>query len=189
MSIEFVDSKSEVQTRGGDRRADKGKPAGDVERRVSTADRRHENNCQYVTFYLGDHYLGVEVEKVQEVFTTRDMTGVPLAQPAIAGLINLRGHIIITIDLRKRLVFEERDSEENQMSIVIRTTEGQVNIIVDKIGGVVEVRPDLFESPPTNLEGQLKRVVKGIYKLEGQLLLTLHTELITQVDCETGPEQ
>ncbi|MBN4054172.1 chemotaxis protein CheW [Nitrospira defluvii] len=184
MSIEFVDTESEQgpQTRGKDRRVEKGNPPGDAERRVATFDRRRENNRQYVTFFLRDHYLGLEVESVQEVFTKKDMTGVPLASEAIVGLINLRGHIIVSIDLRKRLNFEERSDEGDVMSIVVRTSDGKVNLIVDRIGGVIEVRPDLFEAPPTTLGGQLQKVVKGIYKLEGQLLLALDTELIAQMD-------
>lgn len=184
MSIEFSDIESEqsAQTREKERRVKKGCPPDDVERRVATSDRRHENNRQYVTFFLGDHYLGLEVESVQEVFTPREITGVPLAPEAISGLINLRGHIIVSIDLRKRLNFEERPAESDTMSIVVRISAGQVNLIVDRIGGVIDVRPDLFEAPPTTLESQLQKVVKGIYKLDGQLLLALDTELITQID-------
>ncbi len=168
--------------RGADRREmDVGASADQKNRRITTADRRHENNRQYATFFLDTHYLGVEVENVQEVFTAKAMTPVPLSDPMIAGLINLRGHIIMTIDLRRRLGFDDRPPEDEVMSIVVRTSDGPVNLLVDRIGDVIEVRPDLFESSPPTLESRLKASIDGVYKLEDRLLLALNTELASEV--------
>lgn len=146
-----------------------------------TTDRQDENDRKYATFFLGSHYLGVKVENVQEVFTAKEMTTVPLASPMIAGLINLRGHIIMTIDLRRRLGFDDRPPEDEVMSIVVRTSDGPVNLLVDRIGDVIEVRSDLFEAAPATLEPRLKETIDGIYKLETGLLLALNTELASEV--------
>jgi len=167
--------------RGEERRGPKLVPSEGVERRRATADRRHLNNRNYATFFLDDHYLGVEVEKVQEVFTARDMTPVPLASPVIAGLINLRGQIITAIDLRKRLGFSDRSSNKEIMNLVILTEGGVVDLVVDKIGDVVSVSPDLFDYPPSTLDQRLDGVVEGVYKLEGRLLLALNTEALVEV--------
>lgn len=144
-------------------------------------DRRLEKRRQYATFYLEDHFLGVEVGTVQEVFKAKPMTAVPLAPQTISGLINLRGHIIMTIDLRKRLGFQTRPPEEKPMSIVVRTSDGLVNMLVDRIGDVIYVLPELFEAPPTTLDPQISETLEGVYKLEDKLLLALVTEKITQV--------
>ena len=45
---------------------------------------------QFCTFHVGDLYLGIEVERVQEVLRDCDITPVPTAQPSVRGLINLR---------------------------------------------------------------------------------------------------
>jgi purine-binding chemotaxis protein CheW len=58
---------------------------------------------QFCTFYLDDHFFGIEVENVQEVLRHQAMTRVPLAPVLIGGLINLRGQIVTAIDLRQRL--------------------------------------------------------------------------------------
>ena len=54
---------------------------------------------QLCTFTLNGLYFGIEVEKVQEVIRHQQMTGVPLADPVVHGLINLRGQIVTAIDL------------------------------------------------------------------------------------------
>ncbi len=177
-----LDHVEDHENRKSDRRVEKSDPPDGKERRDAIADPREAYNRQYVTFYLGDHYLGIEVEKVQEVFKSKEMTGVPLASSEIAGLINLRGHIIITLDLRKRLGFKEGSPQDEEMSIVVRTEDGQVNLLVDRIGGVIEVRPDLFEETPPTLDKRLAKVIKGIYKLKDCLLLALDSDLVTRIE-------
>ncbi len=172
---------NELIDRGPQRRKQDARLPDEFEQRVETADRRFENNRQFATFYLENHFLGIEIEKVQEVFLSKKMTPVPMSSPAVAGLINLRGQIIMTIDLRKQLGFKEKRSGEEPMSIVVRSSDGPVNLLVDEIADVIYVRPDLFECPPKTLDDRLGKAIEGVYKLEDKLLLALDTELATRV--------
>ena len=45
---------------------------------------------------------------MQEIIRYQEMTRVPLAPPAVRGLINLRGQIVTAIDLRRCLELNER---------------------------------------------------------------------------------
>lgn len=178
---EIADSRTVVEREADRRESGPSSPEG-IDRRIATADRRHLNNRKYATFFLDGHYLGVEVEKVQEVFTARNMTPVPLASPMIAGLINLRGQIITAIDLRRRLGFSDRAEGAETMNLVVLTESGVVDLVVDKIGDVIGVYADLFDFPPSTLDPRLEGVVEGVYKLEGQLLLALNTEILVDID-------
>ncbi|MCH7623663.1 MAG: chemotaxis protein CheW [Nitrospinae bacterium] len=133
-------------------------------------------NRQYCTFYLGDLFFGVEVENVQEVFKYQEMTRVPLAHSVVRGLINLRGQIITAIDLRARLGMDELPDGKLPMNVVVRTEEGVVSLLVDKIAEVLEVSEDNFERPPDTIDEITRELVLGVYKLENKLLLTLDTE-------------
>jgi len=130
---------------------------------------------QFCTFYLNKHFFGIEVEKVQEVFRYQEMTPIPLAPPTIKGLINLRGQIMTAIDLRKRLQMPDRPDGELPMNVVIRTPGGAVSLLVDEIGDVLEMSLDDYEPPPDTIEGITRDLVRGVYKLEGTLLLILDT--------------
>jgi purine-binding chemotaxis protein CheW len=58
---------------------------------------------QLATFRLDGDLYGIEVEHVQEVLRSQQLTRVPLAPTAVAGLINLRGQVVTAIELRERL--------------------------------------------------------------------------------------
>lgn len=131
---------------------------------------------QFCTFQLGSLFLGVRVHDVQEVIRYQDLTRVPLAPSTVQGLINLRGQIVTAIDLRKRFRLEERAANVLPMNVVVRTNDGPVSLLVDEIGDVLEVSGDLWEAPPETMNPSTRELVRGIYKLEGKLLLELDAE-------------
>ena len=133
---------------------------------------------QYTTFYLDDMFFGVEVRKVQEVLRYQPMTPVPLAPPIIRGLINLRGQIVTAVDLRRRLGLSPRHSAELPLNVVVRSDDGAFSLLVDEIGDVLEVNPELYEAPPDNMSAQQREMIEGVYKMEGRLLLVLATDQV-----------
>jgi purine-binding chemotaxis protein CheW len=131
---------------------------------------------QFCTFYLNDQFLGVPVERVQEVIRFQEMTRVPLVPSVIRGLINLRGQIVMAIDLRRRFGMPERPQSELPINVVVRTEDGPVSFLVDEIGDVLEVEEHSFESAPDTLCGPARELVRGVYKLRERLMLVLDAE-------------
>ena len=92
------------------------------------------NAQQFCTFYVDRQFFGVPVQQVQEVIRYQEMTRVPLVPRVIRGLINLRGQIVVAIDLRRRLNAPERPEEQLPMNVVVRTADGALSLLVDEIG-------------------------------------------------------
>jgi purine-binding chemotaxis protein CheW len=136
---------------------------------------------QFCTFLLEGSLFGVPVPQVQEVIRVQPMTPVPLAPPAVEGMINLRGQIVLAIDLRRRLSLGERSAGELPMNVVMRTPDGAVSLLVDEIGDVVEVDQSTFEAPPETLRGPVRSMILGVHKLEHKLLHLLNTEKACQM--------
>jgi purine-binding chemotaxis protein CheW len=141
---------------------------------------------RFCTFFLDRFFCGVEVLHVQEVMHCQEMTPVPLAPPAVRGLLNLRGQIVTAIDLRRRLELREADASQTPMNVVVRTDDGLVSLLVDRIGDVLEVEEDTFEPPPETLKGVARELIRGTYKLKDRLLLILDTE--KAVNLTTDPK-
>lgn len=128
---------------------------------------------QLCTFRVGELYLGINVLDVQEVLHSAEVTAVPNAERSIKGLINLRGQIATAIDLRSRLGLAERDESERPTHIVIHDGGESVSFLIDAIGDVLDVDPDLYEPPPETMTGVARELILGAYKLESELLLIL----------------
>jgi purine-binding chemotaxis protein CheW len=133
---------------------------------------------QFCTFVLDEHLFGIPVSAVQEVLRAQDVTVVPLAPAEVAGLINLRGQIVTTVDLRRRLGLLSRAAGARSVNVVVRTTDATpVILVVDEIGDVLGPGAEAFEAAPETLAPELRLLVRGVYKLDARLMLLLDTEL------------
>lgn len=137
---------------------------------------------QYCTFRLGGHLFGVPVETVQEVLRQQDVTVVPLAPPAVSGLINLRGQIVTTVDLRLQTGLPARDGSTPATNVVVRNADGATSLLVDEIGDVLEPDLDRFEAPPETVPARVRRLVTAVCKLDHDLMLVLDTDRAVLVD-------
>ncbi len=138
---------------------------------------------QYCTFRLGGHLFGVPVETVQEVLREQHLTPVPMASREVSGLINLRGQIVITIDLRERMGLPAREEGLEATNVVVRTSGDTVtSLLVDKIGDVLEPDQDRFEAPPDTVVGRVRELVTRVCKLDRELMLVLDTDKAVDVD-------
>ncbi len=136
---------------------------------------------QYCTFHIAGHYFGIWVNQVQEILRYQPMTTVPLTSPIIQGLLNLRGQIVLAIDLRQRLALPPQDNLEEALNIIVQTEDDVVSFIIDEIDDVIGVDESLFEPVPMPLRGAIGDFVLGAYKLEGKLMLALDTQKATDL--------
>lgn len=130
----------------------------------------------YCTFYVGQQYYGISVREVQEVLVHQPLTSVPLAPPALAGLMNLRGQIITTLDLRKILLTGEQDAGHEPINVVVRHDGAEISLLVDRIGDVIHVGAAAMEPPPTTLQESTRQFLAGIFPLAQDLLLVLDVD-------------
>lgn len=129
---------------------------------------------QYVTFTLDGTLFGIDVLRVQEALRSHTHTRVPLAPADVAGLVNLRGQVVLTIDLRTRLGVAR--GSDDPMMVVVQVDGEAISLLVDEIGDVVDAGPDSFETPPDTLDPALRSLIRGAHKLDGRLLLVLDVD-------------
>ncbi len=139
---------------------------------------------QFCTFRLGELYFGIAVLAVQEVLYNPAVTLVPTADPAVEGLVNLRGRIATAVDLRRRLELPTRDESVQPVHVVVASGNDTVTLMVDQIGDVLTVGLDDYEPAPPTVTGPAKELVLGAYKLTDELLLVL--DVAKTIDLETS---
>jgi len=130
-------------------------------------------NTLYATFHVDDAFFGVDATDVQEVIRTQPMTRVPLASDEVSGLINLRGQVVVAIDMRRRLGMPEPDEGAELLNVIVRTEHGPVSLIVDDIGDVLEADLDELETPPPTLTPPTRDLVSAVHQLDERLLLVI----------------
>lgn len=133
-----------------------------------------------VTFSLANEVYGVEINRVQEIIRTTEITAVPGAPPHIRGVINLRGKIVAVTDLRRRFGLPERQVTDAVRIIVVELGSKWLGMLVDSVSQVIKVSSLLVEEIPEEVANVHDQYVKGIAKLEERLIiiLDLHRSLL-----------
>jgi purine-binding chemotaxis protein CheW len=125
---------------------------------------------EVLAFSLAGETYGIETRYVREVCQLKDLTAVPCTPPFVAGVLNLRGRIIVILDLRKLFELPAKGLTELNRVIVLAGGDNELGLLADSIDGVRPVRTsDLQEGLPT-LTGVRERFLKGI---SGQMLAVL----------------
>jgi purine-binding chemotaxis protein CheW len=126
------------------------------------------------TFHVAEHLFGLDIAVVQEVLRRQEITRLPLAAPAVRGVINLRGTIVPAIDLRRCLGLPREGPAEDPATIVVRgRDEAVASLLVDDIGDVVRVLSSSHERPPDTMRGVAHELIQGVFPLHDRLLLEL----------------
>lgn len=135
-----------------------------------------------LTVYIADQIFGIPVLQVQDVLGEQRVTKVPLAQPAIAGSLNLRGRIVTAIDVRTCLGLPPREQQDGQvMSVVVEHQNELFSLNIDRVGDVLSLSANDFEPSPSTLDPLWRSVSQGIYRLSGTLLVVLDVPKLLEV--------
>jgi purine-binding chemotaxis protein CheW len=108
---------------------------------------------KYLTFALGKEEYGLEILKVREIIGWLDITALPRTPPYVKGVVNLRGQVIVVVDLRAKFSMEPAPKTDQTCIIVVEISHAgrklSTGIIVDHVSEVLEIPADHIEDPPT----------------------------------------
>jgi purine-binding chemotaxis protein CheW len=133
-----------------------------------------QNTREFLTIIIADQLFGIPVLQVQDVLGAQKVTKVPLAPPAIAGSLNLRGRIVTAVDVRTCLGLPANEATTSQpMSVVVENQGELYSLMIDRVGDVLSLSQRDYESSPATLDTLWKGVSQGIYRLKDTLLVVL----------------
>lgn len=103
---------------------------------------------QLVVFSLGNEEFGVDINEVNSIIKMVPITRIPNSQNFIEGVINLRGRIIVVVDLAKKLGLPGKERDKDSRIIVIETKENMIGMIVDHSREAIRISEDQIQPPP-----------------------------------------
>ncbi len=130
------------------------------------------------SFHLGRHWCGIPLESVQEAVVAGAVTPVPLAPPAVVGLVNLRGRVLTVVDLARVLRLEAGRPTGGGMLVVLDGAWQDVALLVDRMDDVVTVEAASLEPPPETLEEEIRGLITGAFERPEGIVLFLDLDRI-----------
>ncbi len=134
---------------------------------------------QILVFRVASEELGLDISCVREVLRPQQIYPLPKAPPFIEGVINLRGHIVALIDLRKRLTAKETGDETNKRIIVCRVNRFIVGLTVNSLKEIIALSKEDIKPLPEVVSMQMETdMLLGIARVGERIIPILNLEHI-----------
>lgn len=150
-----------------------------AEKQPQDAKAKSGDELQLVVFNIGTEEFGVEIMNVQEIIRMINITKIPQASAFVKGIINLRGRIIVVIDLNVIMGMQSREHDENTRIIVADIGDTVMGFIVDSVSEVIRLPESSVEPAPAIIANKIgTEYVRGVGKMEDRLLILLDLDKI-----------
>jgi len=137
---------------------------------------------QYVCFELNNQEFGIKVENVVEVIPVPEITPVVHTPRFIRGVINLRGEIIVIIDLKVFFSLPLTEINDNSKIVVTQLDYKTIGIIVDSVSQIEQIGEVNKESIPATISGKIAEFLGGVAIHNGSPLMILNLNSVLNSD-------
>jgi purine-binding chemotaxis protein CheW len=137
---------------------------------------------KYLTFLLANEEYGLEIMKVQEIIGMMPVTKVPRVPDYVRGVINLRGRIIPTVELRAKFSLPTVEDTDRTCIIVVEleSEKGKINmgIIVDEVAEVMDFDANEIDSAPEFGTALNTSFILGVGVVKGSVKILLDIDKV-----------
>ncbi|MGA2714042.1 MAG: chemotaxis protein CheW [Bryobacteraceae bacterium] len=126
------------------------------------------------TFFVRDALCALDAAGVQEVIRLVAVTPVRHASDEVAGVINLRGKIVTLLDIGMVLGLGRAPASRDSRVFIVEDRTEFLGLLVDRVGEVLEVDPELEEPLPVNIPAAQARFFRGVYRANGHVIALLN---------------
>jgi len=139
-----------------------------------------EELVQLVVFDLGGEEYGLGITEVKEIVKTGEITYVPNTPDFIRGIINLRGKMVVVMDMEKRFLIEREEEEwKGKHIIIIEKGENTYGLMVDEVSEVLRLPEDAIKEAPKIITTRIHAdYLKGVGTLEDRLIIILNLDKV-----------
>ncbi|EOA03762.1 chemotaxis protein CheW [Herbaspirillum frisingense] len=133
---------------------------------------------------IGGEWLAIATTVVQEVAETRPVHSLPHQRnPAISGVLNIRGALRICVSLAQLLQLQTESAPGQGAShLLVTAYEGQTLVFpVEQVVGVHRYAPDALAPVPTTLAHATIQYTRGMVEWRGRQIGLLDHELLFYV--------
>jgi purine-binding chemotaxis protein CheW len=111
---------------------------------------------------LGNEVYGLDVQHVSDIRPVKQFTRVPRTPAWVAGVVNLRGHILALLDLQRFLGLAGGKGPAKPYLVVVEAADMEVALLVDEVLAVEALPAGRIHDAAGTLRGIRPEYVRGV---------------------------
>lgn len=121
-----------------------------------------ETLLELLEFRLAQECYAVETRYVREAYPLKDLTPLPSTPPFVLGIVNVRGHILPVLDIKKFFDLPEKGLTDLHRIILVHGNDLELGLLADVIVGVRTIPADSLQASLPTLTGIRSEYLKGV---------------------------
>jgi purine-binding chemotaxis protein CheW len=131
-------------------------PVDEVDKVASTpSEEKAEDTMQVITFSLQNEEYALDIAELKEIVKTPEITALPNVPEFISGILNLRGQMVVVVDLEKKFNLPTTESKHEHV-IITEVGENMFGILVNRVNEILKVKVSSIKPAPHVLASKIK---------------------------------
>lgn len=133
----------------------------------------NEHRAEFLSVRLGAQEFAMDIKSIREIRGWIASTHLPYAPAFIKGMINLRGSVLLVVDLAPRLGLSASAPDAASVVVVVECGNRTVGLLVDAVCDIITVTEDMRQNTPETGSNVPKSYIEGLVMMDNRIISIL----------------
>jgi len=129
-----------------------------------------ERRMELLSVRSGEQEFAMDIRSIREIRGWIASTHLPHAPGFIKGMINLRGTVLVVVDLAVRLGLPAREPGPASVVVVVEAGDKTAGLLVDAVCDIITVTDDMRQPIPETGTSAPNEFLEGLVMLENRIV-------------------
>jgi|SRR6516165_5083535 purine-binding chemotaxis protein CheW len=129
-----------------------------------------EHRTELLSVRIGTQEFAMDIRSIREIRGWTASTRLPHAPSFIKGMINLRGTVLVVIDLAQRLGLPPLEPSPASVVVVAEDGDKAAGLLVDAVCDIIIVTDDMRQPTPETGTNMPREYIEGLIMMENRII-------------------
>ncbi len=137
---------------------------------------------ELLSIRLGGQEFAISIMAIREIRGWVAVTHLPHAPSYILGMINLRGTVLVVIDLAQRLGLGGQEPNPASVIVVVEANNRVVGLLVDEVCDIITVTEAMRQETPSIEHGASQDFIEGLVMIEERIISVIAVNAVVPLE-------
>ena len=138
----------------------------------------NDHRSEFLSVRLATQEFAIDIRSIREIRGWLASTRLPFAPSFIKGMINLRGSVLIVIDLAQRLGLATVEPDAGSVVVVVECGNRTVGLLVDAVCDIITVTDNMRQNTPEAGSDIPKSFVEELVMMDNRIISILSLPIL-----------
>jgi purine-binding chemotaxis protein CheW len=129
-----------------------------------------QGSGELLSVMVGAQEFAFDIRSIREIRGWIASTALPHAPSFVKGMINLRGTVLVVVDLAERLGLASTEANPASVVVVVELGNRVAGLLVDAVCDIITVTDEMRQNTPDTGTSASQEFVEGLIMIENRII-------------------